>query len=73
MFIYLFVFLTDMDNSDYSSTQDDTSDSDYSEEENENENDVLIFAAATVEFVENYYMPYIAKKPCKTSSQTGYK
>jgi hypothetical protein len=71
VFIYLFVFLTDMYNSDYSNTQDDTSNSDYGEEENEN--DVLILAAAAVEFVENYYMPYIAKEPCKSSSQTGYK
>jgi hypothetical protein len=60
-----------LDNSDYSSTQDDTSDSDYGEEENEN--DVFILAAATVEFVDNYYMPYIAKEPCRTSSQTDYK
>jgi hypothetical protein len=62
-----------MYNSDYSSTQDDTSDSDYGEEENENENYVLILATAAVEFVENYYMPYIAKEHCRTSSQTGYK
>ncbi|XP_059451159.1 protein ALP1-like [Corylus avellana] len=59
-----------MDNSDYS-TKDDTSDSDYGEEKNEN--DVFILAAAAVEFVENYYMPYITKEPCRTSSQTGYK
>jgi hypothetical protein len=74
MFIYLFPFFsrTDIDYSD-NSTQDDTSDSDYGEEENEIENDIFILAAATVEFVENYYMPYIAKEPCKTSSQTGYK
>jgi hypothetical protein len=52
VFIYLFVFLTDMDNSDYSSTQDDTSDSDYGEEENEN--NVFILIAAAVEFVKNY-------------------
>ena len=47
-----------MNNSNYSSTQDDTSDSDYGEEENENENenDVFIIAAAAVEFVENYYI-----------------
>jgi hypothetical protein len=62
-----------MDNSDYSSTQDDTSDSDYGEEENENQNDVFILVAATVELVENYYTPYIAKESCRTSSQTGYK
>jgi hypothetical protein len=61
-----------MDNSDYS-TQDDTSDSDYGEEKNENENDVFILVAATVEFVENYYMPYIAKEPYRTSFQTSYK
>jgi hypothetical protein len=60
-----------MDNSDYNSTQDDTSDSDYGEEENEN--DVFILAAAAVEFVENYYISYIAKEPCRTSSQIGYK
>ena len=60
-----------MDNSDYSSTQDNTSDSDYGEEENEN--DVFILAAATVKFVENYYMPYIVKEFCRTSSQTSYK
>ena len=60
-----------MYNSDYSSTEDDASDSDYGKEENEN--DVLILAAAAVEFVENYYMPYIAKELCRTSSQTGYK
>jgi hypothetical protein len=60
-----------MDNSDYTSTQDDTSDSNYGEEKNEN--DVFILAAATVEFVENYYMPYIAKKAYRTSSQIGYK
>jgi hypothetical protein len=71
VFISLFVFLTDMDNSDYSSTQDDTSENDYGEEENEN--DVFILAAAAVEFVENYYMSYIVKEPCMTSSQTGYK
>jgi hypothetical protein len=71
VFIYLVVFFTDMDNSDYTSTQDDTSDSNYGEKKNEN--DVFILAAAAVEFVENYYMPYIAKKPCRTSSQTGYK
>jgi hypothetical protein len=61
-----------MDNNDYNSTQDDTSDSDYSEEENENENesDIFILATAVVEFVENYYMPYIANEPCRTSSQT---
>jgi hypothetical protein len=59
-----------MDNSDYS-TQDDISDNDYGEEENETENDIFTLATATVEFVENYYMPYIAKEPCKTSSQTG--
>jgi hypothetical protein len=62
----------DMDNSDYSSIQDDTSDSDYGEEENENdveenENDVFILATTVVEFVENYYMPYIAKKSYRTS------
>jgi hypothetical protein len=72
VFIFLFVFLTDMDNSDYS-TQNDTSDSDYGEKENENENDVFILAITVIEFVENYYMPYIAKEPCRTSSQTGYK
>jgi hypothetical protein len=60
-----------MDNSDYNSTQDDTSDSNYAEEENEN--NVFILAAAAVEFVKNYYMPYIANELCKTSSQTGYK
>jgi hypothetical protein len=60
-----------MDNSDYSSTKDNTSDSDYGEEENEN--DIFILAVAAVEFVENYYMSYIAKEPCRTSSQTGYK
>jgi hypothetical protein len=59
-----------MDNSDYS-TQDDTSDNDYGKDENEN--DVFILAAAAVELVEDYYMPYIAKEPCRTSSQTGYK
>jgi hypothetical protein len=62
-----------MDNSDYSSTQGNTSGSDYGEEENENENDVLILAAGAVEFIENYYMPFIVKEPCRTSSQTGYK
>jgi hypothetical protein len=70
VFISLFIFLTDMDNSDYISTQNDTSDSDYGEEENEN--DVFIIAAAAVELVENYYMPYITKEPCRTFSQTGY-
>ena len=63
-----------MNNIDYN-TQDDTSDSNYGEEENENY--VLILAAIAVEFVENYYMPYIANEPCRTSSQTssqtGYK
>ena len=57
-----------MGNSDYNSTQDDTSDSDYGKEENENENDILILAAAIVEFVENYYMSYIVNEPCRTSS-----
>jgi hypothetical protein len=57
-----------MDNSDYS-TQDDTSDNDYDKDEN----DVFILAAAAVELVENYYMPYIAKESCRTSSQTSYK
>ena len=71
VFIYLFVFLTNIDNSDYNSTRDDTSNSDYGEEENEN--DIFILAVAAVEFVENYYMPYIAKEPCRTSSQAGYK
>ena len=47
--------------------------SDYGEEENENENNVFILAAATVKFFKNYYMTYIAKKPCRTSSQIGYK
>jgi hypothetical protein len=71
--IYFFIFfLTDMDNSDYN-TQDDTSDSDYDKEENENENNVFILTTALVEFVENYYISYIAKEPYKTSSQTGYK
>jgi hypothetical protein len=73
IYIYLFVFLTDMDNSDYSSTKDDTSDNDYGEEKNENENDIFILTAAAVEFVENYYMPYITKEPYRTSSQTCYK
>jgi hypothetical protein len=41
--------------------------------ENENENEILILAAAAIKFVENYYMPYIVKEPCRTSSQTGYK
>jgi hypothetical protein len=50
---------------------DDTSDSDYGEEENEN--GIFILTAVVVEFVENYYMPYIAKEICRTSSQTGYK
>jgi hypothetical protein len=59
-----------MDNSDYS-TQDDTSDNDYGKDENEN--DVFILAAAAVELVDDYYMPYIAKEPCRTSSQTDYK
>ena len=74
VFIFLFVFLTDMNNNDYS-TQDDTSDKDYGEEENKNEseNNVLILAAVAIEFVENYYMSYIAKEPYMTSSQTGYK
>jgi hypothetical protein len=65
VFISLFLFLIDMDNSDYSSIQDDTSDSDYGEEENEN--DVFILATTVVKFVENYYMPYIAKKSYRTS------
>jgi hypothetical protein len=72
VFIFLFVFLTDMDNSDYN-TQDDTSDCDCGEEKNGNENDVFIIAIAVIEFVENYYMSYIAKEPCRTSSQIGYK
>jgi hypothetical protein len=59
-----------MDNSDYS-TQDDTSDNDYGKDKNEN--DVFILAAAAVELVEDYYMPYIANEPCRTSSQTCYK
>jgi hypothetical protein len=71
LFLYFLFFpCTDMNNSDYS-TQDDTSDSDYGKEKNEN--DVLILAAAEVEFVKNYYMSYIAKELCRTSSQTGYK
>jgi hypothetical protein len=41
VFISLFVFLIDIDNIDYSSIQDDTSDCDYGEEKNENENDVF--------------------------------
>jgi hypothetical protein len=63
-----------MNNSDYR-IQDDTSDSDYGEDENENENknDVFILATVVIEIVENYYIPYIANKPCRTSSQTGYK
>jgi hypothetical protein len=61
-----------MDNNDYS-TQDNISDSDYDEEKNETEYDIFILATATVEFVENYYILYIAKEPCRTSSQTGYK
>jgi hypothetical protein len=62
-----------MDNSNYS-TQDDISDSDYGEKEkNETENDIFILAATTVEFDKNYYMSYIAKEPCRTSSQTCYK
>jgi hypothetical protein len=60
-----------MDNSDYSSTQDDTSDSDYGEDENEN--DVFILVATAVEFFQNYYMTYIVKESCRTSSQTSYK
>ena len=60
-----------MDNSNYSSIQDDTSNSDYGEEENEN--DVFILAVAAVELVENYYMPYITKEPYRISSQTCYK
>jgi hypothetical protein len=43
------------------------------EDENENENNVFILAAAAIKFVDNYYMPYIAKEPCRTYSQTGYK
>jgi hypothetical protein len=69
---FFFFFGTDMDNSNYS-TQDDTSDNDYGEEENKTKNDIFILAATAVEFVENYYMPYIAKEPCRTSSQTCYK
>jgi hypothetical protein len=61
-----------MNNSDYS-IQDDTSNSDYDEEKNENENDILILTVATVKFVENYYMSYIAKELCRISSQTSYK
>jgi hypothetical protein len=38
-----------------------------------NKNDVFILTVAAVEFVENYYMSYIVKEPCRTSSQTGYK
>jgi hypothetical protein len=72
IFILYFFFLIDMDNSDYG-TQDDTSNSDYGEEENKNENDVFILTTIIVEFVENYYMSYIANEPCRTSSQTGYK
>jgi hypothetical protein len=60
-----------MDNSDYR-TQDDISDSDYDEEENETEYDIFILATATVEFVKNYYIPYIAKEPRRTSSQISY-
>jgi hypothetical protein len=46
VFISLFVFLTDIDNSDYSSIQDNTSDNDYGEEKNEN--DIFILAAVAV-------------------------
>jgi hypothetical protein len=72
IFIFLSVFLIDMDNSDYT-TQDDTSDSDYGEDETKNENDVFILATVVVEFVKNYYMSYIAKETCRTSSHTSYK
>jgi hypothetical protein len=57
-----------MNSSDYS-TQDDTSDSDYGEDKN----DIYILTTVAVELVEDYYMPYIAKEPCRTSPQTGYK
>jgi hypothetical protein len=72
LFISFFFTRTDIDYCD-NSTQDDTSDSDYGEKENETKNNIFILAAATVEFVKNYYMPYIAKEPCRTSSQIGYK
>jgi hypothetical protein len=72
LFLYFHFFRTDMDNSDYR-TQDDISDSDYDEEENETEYDIFILATATLEFVKNYYIPYIAKEPRRTSSQTSYK
>jgi hypothetical protein len=51
------------------------SDSDYGEDENENENenDVFILTTAIIKIVENYYMPYIAKEPCRISPQISYK
>jgi hypothetical protein len=46
VFISLFVFLIDIDNNDYTSTQDNTSDNDYGEEKNEN--DVFILTVVAV-------------------------